>query len=89
MTFGCWSGWTFLKVPTDERGGSVRVEIQDSAGRPMRNFTVDDCLPVNGDHIAIDVRWKQGRDVSGLAGKAIRLRFVVKDADVFSFRFRK
>jgi len=33
------------------------------------------------------VRWKQGADVGALAGKAVRLRFVMKDADLFALRF--
>ena len=33
------------------------------------------------------VAWEGSRDVSRLAGKPVRLRFVMKDADLFSFRF--
>jgi hypothetical protein len=34
------------------------------------------------------VRWKAGGDVSTLAGRAVRLRFVMKGARLFVFRFR-
>ncbi len=34
------------------------------------------------------VPWEGHRDVSRLAGQPVRLRFVMKDADLFSFRFR-
>jgi hypothetical protein len=33
------------------------------------------------------VKWKSAGDVSGLAGKPVRLRFVMKDADLYSIRF--
>lgn len=33
------------------------------------------------------VAWEGNQDVSRLAGKPVRLRFVMKDADLFSFRF--
>ena len=33
--------------------------------------------------------WKQGPDVGALAGKPVRLRFVLKDADLYSLRFCK
>ena len=33
------------------------------------------------------VVWESGRDVAALAGKSIRLRFVLRDADLYSFRF--
>jgi len=34
------------------------------------------------------VKWKAGSDVSALVGKPVRLRFVMTDADLYSFRFR-
>ena len=33
--------------------------------------------------------WKNGSDVSSLAGKPVRLRFRLKDADLFAFQFIK
>lgn len=69
--------------------GSVRVEIQDRDGEPVKGYSLDDCPEIFGDEIERVVRWKRGRDVSRLAGKPIRLRLVVKDADVYSFRFVK
>jgi hypothetical protein len=69
--------------------GEVRVEIQDSDGRPLPGYSLEDCPPIFGDTIARTVVWKAGRDVSPLAGKIVRLRFVLKDADVFSFKFQE
>jgi hypothetical protein len=34
------------------------------------------------------VTWKGMTGLERLAGKPVRLRFVLKDADVFSFQFR-
>jgi len=67
--------------------GSVAVEIQDAAGKPLPGFALADCQPITYDSIDKVMTWKQGGDVSALAGKAVRLRWVLKDADVFSFRF--
>jgi hypothetical protein len=67
--------------------GSVRVEIQDTAGRPIDGFKLDDCPEIIGDEIERLVKWKSSDDVSGLAGKPVRLRFVLRDADLFSLRF--
>ena len=44
--------------------------------------------PVFGDDLDRQVSWKAGPDVSKLAGKPVRLRFVLKDADLYSMRFR-
>lgn len=68
--------------------GFVRVEIQDAAGTPIPGFTLDDCPEIIGDELGRIVAWKQGADVSRLAGRPVRLRFVMKDADLFSMRFR-
>ena len=68
--------------------GSVRVEIQDVDGNPIQGYSLRDCPELYGDDIRYTVRWKQkGGDVRPLAGKVIRLRFVLKDADLFSYQF--
>jgi hypothetical protein len=67
--------------------GSVRVEIQDSDGKPIPGFTFKDSKELYGDEIAEAYSWKSGNDVSKLAGKTVRLRFMLKDCDVYSYRF--
>ena len=67
--------------------GSVRVEIQQTDGTPVPGFTIDECVEIIGDEISRVVAWKAGSNVSRLAGTPIRLRFVMKDADLFSLRF--
>jgi hypothetical protein len=62
--------------------GDIRVEIQDTHGKPLPGFALDDCKPIFGDSVERVVA-----DVSSLVGKTVRLRFVLKDADVFAFRF--
>lgn len=66
--------------------GSVRVELQDADGRPLGALAAADCQPLTGDHVAATAAWSGG-NLAGHAGKDVRLRFVLKDADVFSFRF--
>ena len=68
--------------------GSLQVEIQDADGKPIEGFTLDDCPAVFGDEIERVVTWKGGPDLSKLAGRPVRLRFVIKDADLYSIRFR-
>ena len=68
--------------------GSVRVEIQDVAGMPLAGFTIDDCPEIYGDEIERVVSWKGGADLRRLAGEKVRLRFALRDADLYSLRFR-
>jgi hypothetical protein len=64
------------------------IEIQDAAGRPIPGFALDDCPEIIGDQIERVATWKTGSDVGKLAGQTIRLRFMMKDADLYSLRFR-
>jgi hypothetical protein len=68
--------------------GSVRVEIQDKDGRPMAGFALADCHLQYGDQIDRICSWKSGADVTMLAGKPVRLRVELKDADLYAIRFR-
>jgi hypothetical protein len=69
--------------------GSVRVEIQDAAGSPCPGFSLDDCSEIIGDEIHRVVRWRSGSDVSALASRHVRLRFVIRDGDLFAIQFRE
>lgn len=69
--------------------GSVQVEIQNAEGQPIPGFALNDCPPHFGDALDRPVRWKDGSEVSGLAGQPVRLRFVLRDADLYSLQFRK
>ena len=95
--------------------GSIRVELQDTAGRPIPGFTLADSIENVGNEIEHSVAWKSGAtahartwqgdpsrvsrsvdfieweggdDLSRLAGTPIRLRVVMKSADLFALRFR-
>lgn len=67
--------------------GSVAVELQDADGKPIPGHDVKSCPEIYGDAIEHVVTWKGGSDLSQFAGRAIRLRFIMKDADVYALRF--
>jgi hypothetical protein len=68
--------------------GGIRVEIQDAEGAPIPGFSLADCPEIIGDEIERIVRWKGSEDLGTLAGKTVRLRFAMKDADLYALRFR-
>jgi hypothetical protein len=68
--------------------GDIRIEIQDVDGKPLPGFSLDDAGELIGNEIDRSYFWKNSDNVSSLAGKAVRLRFVLRDADLFSFRFQ-
>lgn len=67
--------------------GSIRVEAQDTAGKPIPGFGMEDCVEIIGNEIERAVRWKGGPDLSRLAGTPIQLRFMMKDADLYAIQF--
>lgn len=67
--------------------GAVRVELQTIDGRPVPGFSLDDCPEIFGDSLDRTVAWQSSADVGTLAGKTIRIRIALKDADLYSFCF--
>lgn len=68
--------------------GGIRVELQDAGGKPVPGYTLDESIEIFTDDLARVVAWKKsGSDVAPLAGKPVRLRFVMKDADLYSLKF--
>ena len=67
--------------------GGIRIEIQDETGTAISGFRLSDAQEIIGNQISRLAQWNGQSDVSALVGKAIRLRFVMKDADLYSFRF--
>ena len=67
--------------------GSIRVEIQKPDGTAYPGFTLAECDEIVGDQLDRAVSWGGRSDVSSLANQPIRLRFVMKDADLYSMQF--
>jgi hypothetical protein len=67
--------------------GSVRVELLDVAGSPLPGFTLEDSRELIGDEIDRTYQWRSGTDLSALRGKPVRIRFHLKDADIYAYRF--
>lgn len=82
-----FGGKSLVLNESTSAAGSIRVEIQDETGSPIPGFGLEECHEIIGDEIARVVTWNNGSDVSSLAGKPVRLRFLMKDADLYSMRF--
>jgi len=68
--------------------GAVQSELLDDRGLVIPGFGRNDCIPFRGDNIEHVLRWKEGAELSSLAGNPVQLRFVLQNADLYSFRFR-
>lgn len=70
-----------LNLATSAAGG-VQVEILDEDGAVLAASE-----EMIGDEITRVVAWQEDAKLTALAGKPVRLRFTLKDADLYSFRF--
>ncbi|MBT4498006.1 MAG: hypothetical protein HOC74_09815, partial [Gemmatimonadetes bacterium] len=68
--------------------GFVKVEIQDESGSPIPGFSLEESAETYGDEIEGTINWGGSESLDSLAGKPLRLRFELKDADLYAFRFR-
>lgn len=68
--------------------GSLKCELQDEAGKPIPGFSLEECDEIYGDSVDRAVSWSGNTNVAALAGKPIRLRFAMRDADLFALQFR-
>ncbi|WP_343703760.1 hypothetical protein [Chitinophaga sp.] len=69
--------------------GGIRIEMQDAEGTPLPGFTMEDATTIIGNETKRVVRWKGSADVSALAGKTVRLKIHMKDADLYALKFNK
>jgi len=65
--------------------GYVKVVLLDEKGKEIPGFTEADAIPAIGDKIDGKISWKGDKSLQALSGKTIRLKFIVKDADLYSF----
>ena len=65
--------------------GWLKVAVLDENGAELPGFGLADAEELAGDAIARGVRWKSGRTVGELSGRIVRLKFLLRDADLYSF----
>jgi hypothetical protein len=69
-------------------GGGIRFELQDASGQPLPGFALADSREQIGNEIERVVSWNGGADLGAIAGQTVRLRCVLKDADLFALQFQ-
>src|SRR5690606_28454548 len=70
--------------------GSIRIELQDARGNPISGYELENFAPLWGDHVEHTVTWGAnptwGTSLRKLQGLPVRLRFVLRDADLYSMQ---
>ena len=66
-------------------GGKTQVEVLDKDRSPIRGFELNGSVPLRGRSIEQTVRWTTKASWGHLAGKKVRLRFRLRNADLYAF----
>ena len=82
-----FSGSTLEVNVSTSAAGALRVAILDEDEREREGYGLEDSDEFFGDAIDQVLSWKESSDLSSLAGRRVRLRFALRDADLYSFRF--
>lgn len=65
--------------------GSLKVEVLDTNGSVAGVYSAANCTAVTGDACMIQVKWGSTTSLKSLEGRDIKLRFILDDADLYSF----
>jgi len=65
--------------------GALRVEVLDEAENVLPGYSREDAVPLAGDLNYGECSWGERRDLCHLKGKRIRLRFLLRQARLYSF----
>ena len=76
-----------LAINAEATSGYVTVEILDPKGEAIEDFSSDDCDPLTADEIRHTVSWNGGTGLESLEGRSVKLKFHLRGARLFSFRF--
>jgi hypothetical protein len=78
-----------LNIDTSATGTAL-VEIQDEDGIPVPGYSMYDCdLIHTANQISRIVKWKGNASLGHLSGKPLKLRFMLKNTHLYSFKFTK
>ena len=65
--------------------GQLQVEVLDPQGHVIAPFSLENCVPRTGDKTLLEVKFRGAEDLSSLAGRPVRLRFVLRAGSLYSF----
>ena len=68
--------------------GYIKVELLDMDGNKIKGFELEKSTELIGNEIEKIVTWLGNADLKILNNKPIRLRFVMKDAELYSIKFK-
>ena len=71
--------------PEVHRDSFIKAELLDDRGRPVGGYGLNSCNPFRGDSTDTCLSWNGRTTIPSGRGKGLRLRFVLKNAKLYSF----
>ena len=79
-----WRGST-LWVNADAAEGEVEVEVLNEDGAVLGDWSRAQALPLSEDGVRLEMNWNGSGDLGNLRGQLVRLRFYLRNADLYAF----
>jgi hypothetical protein len=78
-----------LEVNLDAKDGEAAVEILDETAKPIPGFTQEEAKAFKAaDGLRLQPRWEGQADLGNLKGKAVRLKFHLKNARLYAVQVK-
>ena len=67
--------------------GHVKVQVLDARTfRPIPHYTLDDAIPITGDHLFAKAQWRDRDNLAELKGRPILLEVHVREGELYALR---
>ena len=78
-----------LEVNVDARAGRIQVEILNEDGKALLGLSGKDAAEYQAvDDLRLRPAWQNGKDLSALKGKVVRIRFRLRNARLYAFQIQ-
>jgi len=75
-----------LFVNANAQAGTLKAELLDAAtGEVIARYTLANSVALQTDAVRARLQWQGVADLSALAGRSVKIRFSVQNADLYSF----
>ncbi len=71
-----------------EPGGSLRVQLLSGNSDPLESYTLEDAIPLSGNHIGESARWKNNDIIHPTQGKPVIARLSLDCASIYAYELR-
>ena len=76
-----------MTVNADASAGALAVEIRDADGSGIAGYALAQCRALTADAIRQRVTWDGDAGLAALAGRPVRLKFILRGAKLYAFGF--